>query len=190
MTEAEKATETEKAYVHWLYKAAGAGSRGLLKKLERVWTAQEIYRMAREGVLADKLDARQRKQAERIQAAADSRDVTGEYEKLRARGICFVTAKEDAYPRRLKAVHDAPYALYYAGRLSDDGQKYVALIGTRNCSEYGKGMDDGRGHQPERIPDLCDRPELGRRVEAGHRLPVFGFRRNLSEAHGLYFRTA
>ena len=53
MTEAEKATETEKAYVHWLYKAAGAGSRGLLKKLERVWTAQEIYRMAREGVLPD-----------------------------------------------------------------------------------------------------------------------------------------
>ena len=123
MTEAEKATETEKAYVHWLYKAAGAGSRGLLKKLERAWTAQEIYRMAREGVLADKLDARQRKQAERIQAAADSRDVTGEYEKLRARGICFVTAKEDAYPRRLKAVHDAPYALYYAGRLPDDGQR-------------------------------------------------------------------
>ena len=55
MTEAEKAAETEKAYVHWLYKAAGAGSRGLLKKLERAWTAQEIYRMAREGVLADKL---------------------------------------------------------------------------------------------------------------------------------------
>ncbi len=133
-------TETEKAYMHWLYKAAGAGSRGLLKKLERVWTAQEIYRMAREGVLADKLDARQRKQAERIQAAADGCDVAGEYEKLRARGICFVTAQEDAYPRRLKVVHDAPYALYYAGRLPDAGQKSIALIGTRNCSEYGKGM--------------------------------------------------
>ena len=140
MTEAEKATETEKAYMHWLYKAAGAGSRGLLKKLERVWTAQEIYRMAREGVLADKLDARQRKQAERIQAAADGCDVAGEYEKLRARGICFVTAQEDAYPQRLKVVHDAPYALYYAGRLPDAGQKSIALIGTRNCSEYGKGI--------------------------------------------------
>lgn len=133
-------TETEKAYIHWLYRTVGMGSRAFLRKLEQVGTAREIYGMAEGGVLADKLDARYRKKAEKIQEASGNRDVTGEYEKMRDRGICLATVRDKEYPQRLAAVHDAPYVLYYAGRLPDTGKRSVALIGTRKCSEYGRGM--------------------------------------------------
>ena len=136
MTEQEK----EKAYMHWLYQAAGMGGRTLLRDLEQAGTAREIYEMSRKGILEEKLDTRYRKKAEKLQAAAADCDVMGNYEKMTARGISFISVKDADYPRKLAAVHDAPYALYYVGRLPDAAGKSIALIGTRKCSEYGRYM--------------------------------------------------
>lgn len=131
--------ETEKAYMHWLYQTAGMGCRAFLRDLEQVGTARMIYEMSRKGVLEDKLDIRYRQRAEKLQAAADC-DVVGNYEKMTDRGIFFVSVRDAGYPRKLAAVHDAPYALYYAGRMPDTEKKSIALIGTRKCSEYGRYM--------------------------------------------------
>ena len=136
MTEQEK----ERAYMHWLYQAAGMGSRAFMGKLEQVGTARAVYHMAKRGILGDVLHIRYKQRAERIQAAADNCDVIGQYEKMTARGICFAMVREPEYPKKLSAVHDAPYILYYAGRLPDDRKKSVAVIGARNCSEYGRYM--------------------------------------------------
>lgn len=62
------------------------------------------------------------------------------YAKLETAGIGFVTAREPEYPKRLVEIPDAPYALYYAGRLPEAARPTVAIIGARNCSEYGRGM--------------------------------------------------
>lgn len=131
--------ETEKAYMHWLYRAAGMGSGAFLRVLEQVGTARMVYEMSRKGVLEDKLDIRYRQKAKKLQAAVDC-DVIGNYEKMIDRGIAFVSVKDEDYPPKLLAVHDAPYALYYVGRMPDGGKKSIALIGTRKCSEYGRYM--------------------------------------------------
>lgn len=132
--------ETEKAYMHWLYQTAGTGSRVFLRELEQVGTARIIYEMSRKGVLEEKLDIRYRQKAQKLQAAAKDCDVMGNYEKMTGRGIAFVSVKDEDYPRKLAAVHDAPYVLYYAGRMPDGEKKSIALIGTRKCSEYGRYM--------------------------------------------------
>lgn len=135
--------QTEKAYRHWLYQAAGMSSRAFLRELEKIGTARAIYEMARKQVLGTKLPSRYQDRAGRLQAAAKACDATGilaGYESMLSRGISFVTVKEAAYPRRLAQIHDAPYALYYAGRLPVDDSRAIALIGARNCTEYGKYM--------------------------------------------------
>lgn len=132
--------ETEKAYRHWLYQAVGMGSRAFLRGLEQFGTARAVYELARRGVLEDKLDARYRRKAGILQSAVNHYDVIGAYEEMASRGISFVTVREAGYPEKLAAVHDAPYALYYAGRLPDNKKKSVAVIGARNCSEYGRYM--------------------------------------------------
>lgn len=132
--------ETEKAYMHWLYQAAGTGSRVFLRNLEQVGTARMIYEMSKEGVLEERLDIRYRQKAEKLQAAAADCDVMENYEKMTDRGIFFVSVRDADYPGKLAAVHDAPYALYYAGRMPETGKKSIALIGTRKCSEYGRYM--------------------------------------------------
>lgn len=132
--------ETEKAYLHWLYQAAGMGSRAFLRDLEQTGTARTIYDMSKRGILEEHLHIRYKRKAQMLQAAAVDYDVTGEYERMVERGILFVTVREESYPGKLAAVSDAPYALYYVGKLPDPAKKSIAVVGARNCSEYGRKM--------------------------------------------------
>ena len=132
---------TEKACRHWLYQAAGMNGRTFLRRLQQVGTAYTVYELAKSGVLEEKIHARYGKRAVRLQAAAKERDLAGileEYERMCLRGISFVTIGEAAYPHRLSEIQDAPYALYYAGKLPVDDSRAIAVIGARNCTEYGR----------------------------------------------------
>lgn len=50
----------------------------------------------------------------------------------------FYTDKE--YPHRLKSCADAPVLLYTKGKFSMNEQKMVAIVGTRDATEYGKNI--------------------------------------------------
>lgn len=60
MPAAEKGTvtECEKAYLHWLYQAAGIGSRGFLRSLASMGTAKEIYGQLCSGKLSERVAPR------------------------------------------------------------------------------------------------------------------------------------
>ena len=62
------------------------------------------------------------------------------YEDYIQRGICFVFPYEESYPRRLLQLYDFPFVLYYRGRLPEESRKAVAIVGSRNCSDYGRYM--------------------------------------------------
>lgn len=129
-----------KAYAHWLCQAAGMGSAGFLKSLEQVGTPEEIHAMAKRGILEEKLCGRRKRKAQQLEAFVKEYDVTAEYERLAERGISFVLLGEEEYPGRLAAIPDAPYALYYVGKLPQDSVPAVAVVGARNCSGYGRNM--------------------------------------------------
>ena len=135
-----KQKESDKAYMHWLYQAVGMGNRKLIETLMSVGTPSEIYEMAGKKKLSEKLGKTYTAKAKMLEAAAEGYDVMTEYGRLADRGIFFVIAGEEAYPRKLAAIPDAPSAIYYVGRLPDDDRRTVAVIGARNCSEYGKAM--------------------------------------------------
>lgn len=132
--------ESDKAYMHWLYQAVGMGNRKLIRTLMSVGTPSEIHEMACKKKLSETLGKKYTAKAKMLEEAAENYDVMEEYGRLADRGIRFVTAGEDGYPGKLAAIPDAPFAIYYAGRLPDDAGKTIAVIGARNCSEYGKAM--------------------------------------------------
>lgn len=135
-----KQKESDKAYMHWLYQAVGMGNRKLLRTLLSIGAPSEIHEMACKKKLSETLGKTYTAKAMMLEAAAEDYDVMGEYERLEDRGILFVAAGEDAYPKKLAAIPDAPCAIYYVGRLPDNDRKTIAVIGARNCSEYGKAM--------------------------------------------------
>lgn len=132
--------ESDKAYFHWLYQAVGMGNRRLFGELRQLAPPEEIYEMAKRGLLEEKLSRKYKKKAEQLTASTQNYDVAAKYEGMIERGISFVTIGEEGYPLKLSAIPDAPGALYYAGKLPDDQQKAVAVIGARECSEYGRLM--------------------------------------------------
>ncbi len=135
-----KMIEEKKAYLHWLYQSVGMGCRGMLKELAKIGDGEKIYRLLMGGKLEKMLSERYRKKLPRMEAFSKGYDVLGSYEKMRARGISAVFLGEPEYPRRLAEISDAPYGLYYTGKLPDETHKSVAIIGARNCSEYGRHM--------------------------------------------------
>lgn len=47
-----------------------------------------------------------------------------------------------AYPTRLAKIHDAPIVLYHKGNTPLNNPRTVAIIGTRQATEYGKSITD------------------------------------------------
>lgn len=53
-------------------------------------------------------------------------------------GVGILTPDSELYPSRLKRIQDMPILLYYKGTLrSIDGELCIAVVGTRNMTEYG-----------------------------------------------------
>lgn len=138
--ETDTVSEREKAYLHWLYQAAGIGSRGFLRMLAPFGTAEEIYGMLRSGKLAERVSPRYAKKVTQMLEFDRGYDVEASYGKLRERGVCLVTDGEAHFPKRLKEIPDPPFALYYVGRLPAEKERAVALVGARDCTEYGRYM--------------------------------------------------
>ncbi len=60
-------------------------------------------------------------------------------EKLRA---TVITWKDKNYPPLLKAIDYAPPVLYVAGKLTEADQFSIAIVGTRNASQYGRQVTE------------------------------------------------
>lgn len=61
-----------------------------------------------------------------------------EWEKILKEKIKVITIKDDHYPRLLKEIYNPPYLLYYKGRLKNEAEYNLAVVGTRKISAYGK----------------------------------------------------
>ena len=55
-------------------------------------------------------------------------------------GVRLIMSGEDDYPRKLTELKDPPALLYAAGRLPEQDRPAAAIIGARQCSEYGRSV--------------------------------------------------
>ena len=67
-------------------------------------------------------------------------NIDAEYDRLMGSGINFIPYYDERYPERLKQTAGHPFALFCLGKLPPDDRHSVAVIGARNCSEYGRMM--------------------------------------------------
>lgn len=63
-----------------------------------------------------------------------------EYENAVKKEICCIPIWDARYPKRLKNISSAPYALYVKGQLPREDRMTVAIVGARECSAYGQVM--------------------------------------------------
>jgi len=58
-------------------------------------------------------------------------------EKMESQGIVYISRNNPRFPSLLKEIPDAPVGIFFTGTLPADNIEKVAIIGSRNCSEYG-----------------------------------------------------
>lgn len=139
MDEAEK----ERMYACWFYSAPGIGSR-TMEKLSAICPGwEEIYRAGEKlwkRVLTDR-------QLEQMRIFAKSVEPETLQESLRKKKISFATLRDTTYPARLRNIPDPPYGLFFKGGLPAADCLSVAVIGARDCSEYGSFVAGGIGRR-------------------------------------------
>ncbi len=59
------------------------------------------------------------------------------YEKAKAKGIRIICPEDSDYPEGLKNIYIPPLCIYLIGRLPENKSPLVAIVGSRNCTDYG-----------------------------------------------------
>lgn len=141
MENIEKIKDNTLPYAHWLYSINGIGSKTIRHILAQVGTPEALYRLPKEKI-ENILPPSNRKQelAEKVAVSRQKHEIWEEYLSLEDRQIKFTCLGHTDYPYRLSNISDAPYGIYYQGKLPEQSRPAVAVIGARNCSEYGRRM--------------------------------------------------
>lgn len=130
----EDGKEREKMYACWLCSAPGMGN-GQLHRLWELCGGFEAAYFADRGTWGRVLSPGQVEGLAGFTARWCPRE---EYCRMRREGIRLLTFQEADYPERLKNIPDAPFGLFLRGKLPGEEMPAVAVIGARDCSEYGR----------------------------------------------------
>jgi DNA processing protein len=118
---------------HWLALAftRGIGGVTVRKMLERFGDVESIFNASPEELA----------QVPRVTPEIAQQLLDTSFEQLGAEllslgdeGIQVLTWEDEAYPRRLRSLHDAPFILFVRGALLPEDDLSVAIVGTRHPS--------------------------------------------------------
>lgn len=124
---------TNKLYAYWLCSIPGVGNRTITKLLEFCKSPEEIYH-ARDEIWEE---AGKKSLTDTIRLHRDNWNLEEEYHKMEEMGIRLLLQEDDEYPNRLRTIPDAPFGLFVKGKVPEEERMSVAVIGARDCSEYG-----------------------------------------------------
>ena len=98
---------------------------------------EHLYHNSEKELKKAKIDL---KTIKAIQAAKEKFEVKRFYEQLQKDNIKFVSLDDMEYPAKLLPYDHKPYYLFVKGNLPDANKPSVAIIGARNCTNYGRNM--------------------------------------------------
>lgn len=129
--------KTNRAYLFWMVQIKGMGRMSYQRLTEYGITPEILHGFQKtqlEQLVKSKIISPSLMQEILV---AQSQDVKKCYQELEEKGIRFVVLGEELYPERLRLIPDPPLTLYFYNSLPEKERLSVAIIGARNCSEYG-----------------------------------------------------
>ncbi len=129
---------TKKEYWYWLCNIEQIGLKKIQAILDVYETPESAFCDNAKGL--DRIASLSQRDKEQFKKSKDKTLIQDNYAKLQKKGIYFVTKEDVDYPPKLKEIYNPPFALYVKGNLPNYNQKSIAVIGARNCSEYGREM--------------------------------------------------
>lgn len=121
-------------YLYWLDRIEGLGNVAKKNLLEAFGCAEAIY-LEEEKYLKYILND---KKLGMLLKAQRELEVECAFEAAIKDEIQMVCCYDDEFPIKLQNIPDAPFCIYYKGKLPGNETPAVAVIGARECSQYGE----------------------------------------------------
>lgn len=140
-------TEKEREYVNWLYHIKGFGRKKMGVILSQGISAEDIYCMPKRQIKAFLQECCGYSEKQAVSSILYMEEFGKEKtpeklaEEMRKKEILFLLPGDPEYPEKLACIPDEPFALYMKGdrkRALELSKRSVAVIGARECSEYGR----------------------------------------------------
>ena len=126
-------------YWFWINNIPGIGNikiRRLLKAFDdipdKIAAADRKKLMTVEGITE--------RDADKILDCNFRADIFKRFDEYNVKRTRFVFPVDKEYPDRLRELYDRPNIIYYNGKIPGGEKKRVAVVGSRNCSEYGRSV--------------------------------------------------
>lgn len=126
----------EKVYWVWLSRLPRIGTKTIEMLLEKYGSLEKIYYLDKQELMNNYKIGE--KLAETIISKQYKNDLNKYITYMEKEKINIITIKDDEYPEKLKRIEDHPMYLYAKGNIKLLNKKSIAIVGTRNCTNYGK----------------------------------------------------
>lgn len=131
-----KSTQNELRDYLALWSIPGIGSITSRKLISYVGSAKKVLEINHNELL--KIPGIGSKLIEAFNTGNHYKRADDELEFIEKYKIKVTSIFDDDYPYRLKQCEDAPLLIFTKGQPIDDEKKYIAIVGTRSASAYGK----------------------------------------------------
>lgn len=116
----------------------GLGPVSYRKLLKRFGSPVKVWEASEEALR--KTEGLGKKLIEDILSVQKSLPLEREMERMRDFGAVAVGHEDPEYPKQLLTIHDPPFLVYTKGIAVDWGKPWIALVGSRKMTSYGREM--------------------------------------------------
>ena len=108
------------------------------KLLKHFKNIEELYNATKEELM--QIEGIGEKTSEIILNKSKKQNLDKHIEYMEKHNIDIISIQNVEYPDILKEIYDAPVSLYIRGNKNILKEKFVAIIGCRECTEYGRNI--------------------------------------------------
>lgn len=129
----------KRIYDYWAATLQDGYIGDLVGIVERAGSAEELYHMPTEA-MKSRLGLSERLAGYISDNRPDTDLLAADYDRLSVKGINYVNHCDDDFPDKLRNITSPPYGIFVKGSLPDPLTPSVAIVGSRECTEYGRLM--------------------------------------------------
>lgn len=129
--------EREQPYAYWLM-CAPIGDATKSRLLLRFGRPSGVFETSEKALLDSTLSIGKKERWIAYIKERKEENAKREYEELQTKGILFYPEYHPFYPVKLLSIPARPFGIFVKGKLPDVRQRSLAIVGARDCSEYGQ----------------------------------------------------
>lgn len=129
--------EREQPYAYWLM-CAPIGDATKSRLLLRFGRPSGVFEASEKALMDSTLSNGKKERWFAYIKERKEENAKREYEELQTKGILFYPEYHPHYPVKLLSIPARPFGIFVKGKLPDVRQRSLAIVGARDCSEYGQ----------------------------------------------------